>query len=144
MPRSHQEFLALSTIQAAKDLEEALLTLPEDKRNWKPTAQSRSALDQVAECAIMNERVIDMIRLQDFSANFAYIEYHQQIAELCLDWPRLQRLLHANAAKVADVIRSVSDDDLEAQTDSMNYPHWNMTYHIGQIYYIASISGDLD
>ena len=144
MSISLQEFLADATKQAAADLEKALLKLPEDKRNWRSSEQSRSALDQVAECAIMNERVIDMIRSQVFPANYAYIEYQQQIADLCSDWPTLQKLLHKNAAKVADVIRSVPDNDLEAQSDSMNYPYWNMTYHIGQINYIASILGCLD
>ena len=144
MPLSLQNFLAAATIQAAVDLEEALLRLPEEKRSWKSSEQSRSALDQVAECAIMNEKVIDMIRIQVFPANYAYIEYQQQIAGLCSDWPALQNLLHKNAAKVADVIRAVSDDDLEAQSDSMNYPYWNMTYHIGQINYIASMLGCLD
>jgi hypothetical protein len=144
MALSLQQLLANATIQAAAALEQALLQLPEDKRNWKSSEQSRSALDQVAECAIMNERVIDMIRIQVFPANYAYIEYQQQILELGSDWPTLQKLLHENAAKVADVIRSISDDDLEAQSDSMNYPYWNMTYHIGQINYIASMLGCLE
>jgi hypothetical protein len=144
MSLSLQEFLASATIQAATDLEQALLQLPEDKRNWKSSQQSRSALDQVAECAIMNERVVDMIRLGVFPANYAHIEYQQQIGGLCSDWPTLQKLLHVNAAKVADVIRSVPDEDLEAQSDSMNYPYWNMTYHIGQINYIASMLDCLD
>jgi hypothetical protein len=144
MPLSLQEFFATATIQAAADLEEALLQLPEDKRDWEPLGQSRSALHQVAECAIMNERVIDMIRNQVFPANYAYIEYQQQIADLSSDWSTLQKLQHDNAAKVAEVIRSVPDNDLAAQSDSMNYPYWNMTYHTGQINYIASLLGCLD
>ncbi len=92
----------------------------------------------------MNERVIHMIRDQVFPANYAHIQYRQQITDLCSDWPTLQKLLHENAAKVAHVIRSVSDNDLAAQSDSINYPYWNMTYHIGQINYIASMLGCLD
>ena len=139
MSYSLQEFLAASTIQAAADLEEALLRLPEDKRHWKPSEQARSASEQVAECAIMNERVIAMIRLHDFPADYASVVYRQEIAALCSDWPTLQSLLHESAAKVAAVIESVPEEDAKAESDSMYYPAWNMTYHIAQINYIASI-----
>lgn len=147
MPHSLQEFLATSTITAAGNLEKALLRLPEEKRNWKPDPDSRSALDQVAECAIMNGRAIEMICSHVFPDNWAYLAYADQIRELVEDWPKLQTLLHENAAKVAEVIRTVSNDALEQQeelADSLSYPFWNMTYHEGQINYLASMLGYLD
>lgn len=141
MPHSLQEFLASTTIQAASDLEAILLCLPEDKRNWKPAATTRSALDQVAECALMNERSIAMMDRQDFPETWAYLEYQEQIAALTQDWPSLQRLLHESAVRVAAVIRTVPDETALAQADTLSYPYWNMTYHIGQINYLTSLLG---
>ena len=154
MSHSLQEFLATSTIKAAADLETAFLRLPEEKRNWKPAETSRTAINQVAECAIMNIGTIDIIQTKQFPANFNMEQYQQQIDSLTADWPTLQRMLHENAAKVVEVIRTVPDDDLGIQIDMpwgpmtlsqvVSYPYWNMTYHEGQINYLASMLGCLD
>ncbi|RYX84054.1 hypothetical protein EON83_11985 [bacterium] len=144
---SLQSFLADSTIKAATTLETALLKLPEDKRNWKPAKDARSALDMVAECAIMNNSVIHMINGGDFPSDWAYIYYKDQIAALCEDWPTLQNLLHENASKVAEVILAIPSADLnhrEDLADILSYPYWNMSYHEGQINYLAALLGCLD
>ena len=54
-------------------------------------------------------------------------------------------------AKATAAIRSVPDADLEVKIDMpwglmtlaqlMAYAQWNMTYHLGQINYIASVLG---
>ncbi len=154
MSGSLQDFLATSTIKAAVDLETAFNRLTEEKRDWQPAEGSRSALNQVAECAIMNAGTIDLIHTKRFPADFNVEQYQQQITALTGDWPTLQRLLHENAANVVDVIRTVSDEDLGIMIDMpwgpmslaqvISYPYWNMTYHEGQINYIASMLGRLN
>jgi hypothetical protein len=149
MPGTLQEFLATSTIKAAQELEEALMRLPEEKRVWQPEDKSRSALDQVAECAIMNDGTIDMIRTHLFPQDFAIEVYRQQIADLSADWPALQKKLHQSAERVAQEIRAVPDEDLSiviempwgplSFAEVISYPYWNMTYHLGQVNYIASM-----
>jgi hypothetical protein len=149
MPSPLQEFLATATIKAAADLEATFLELPLDKRNWKPSEGSRCAADQIAECAIMNRSTIAMVEGSGFPADFAYIEYQQEIAELAEDWQTLQTLLHENTAKVVEVILAMPDDKLRSELESpwgamplteiLSYPYWNMTYHTGQINYIASL-----
>lgn len=146
-----QEFLATTTIQAAKDLEAALLRLPADKRDWKASPASRSALNQVAECALMNYATIGMLETQQFPAESATVAFAKEIAALAQDWPALQARLHGNAAQVAEVIRGVPDAELEKpivlpwETTTLAqvvaYPYWNMAYHLGQINFIAQMLG---
>lgn len=154
MPYSMQNFLADATVKAARELEEALLRLPDEKRDWKPGQQARSALDQVAECAIMSAATIDMIHTHRFPEESAHLQFQEQISSLCADQPSLQKLLHENAARVAEAIRVVPGEDLAISIEMpwgpltvaevISYPYWNMTYHTGQVNYIASLLGLLD
>ena len=141
MPNTLQDFLADSTVKAAQDLEAALLQLPNEKWNWSAGGQARSALNMVAECALMNGRAVGMIQEQDFPGDFAFIEYRREIAELCLDWPRLQKLLHDNTALVAQVIRAAPSEEAREKSDILFYPSWNMSYHTAQINFIAAMLG---
>lgn len=134
-----QRFLADSTVKAAADLEAALLQLPEDRRGWSAGGEARSALHMVAECAIMNGSAVAMIERGVFPEDFAHVHFASEIAALARDWATLQRRLHESAAHVAQVIRQVPRQELPAQADSMAYPFWNMSYHLGQINFIASL-----
>ena len=61
----------------------------------------------------------------------------------------LRELLEANTQRVAAVIRATPDDAMGVKIDtpygvmtiaqSIAYPYWNMSYHQGQINYIASL-----
>ena len=149
MSYSCQEFLATATIKAASELEKAFLSLPEDKRNWKMSESARSAANQVAECAIMNGSTIEMLQSQRFPDDHAQAYYAEEIARLSQDWNALQSLLKTNTESVVEVIRAFSDETLSAElispwgpmamTEIVSYPYWNMTYHLGQINYIASV-----
>ena len=148
-----QNFLATSIPQSAADLEAALLRLPADKRNWSAGGQARTALDMVAEVALLNGDTADMIAERQGMANFDLAELNRRIAELTNDWPALQTLLHDNTARVAAVVGALADEDFDVEVempwDKMtiaqlaDYPHWNAKYHEGQINFIASILGCL-
>ena len=154
MPQTLQLFLASATQKAMSDLETALQRLPEDKRNWSPTSTARSALDQVAEVAILNGSTCEMIQTRTFPPDFDMAEYTNAKSNLAQDWDALQTLLHQNTAQVIERIRTVSDDELEVEVmmpwgpltmaQVISYPYWNMTYHEGQINYIASQLGCLE
>ncbi|HEX5322928.1 MAG TPA: hypothetical protein VFW40_04020, partial [Capsulimonadaceae bacterium] len=67
------------------------------------------------------------------------------------DWEALRTLLEKNTELVIAVIRAVPDEDLDIPVETpygngplsgiCAYPYWNMSYHLGQINYIASILG---
>jgi uncharacterized damage-inducible protein DinB len=154
MSNTLQEFLAGSIPKAMEDLEAALLRLPEDKRGWCPMGKARTALDQAAECALLNGSTADLIKTKTWSMGSDFSEYESQKAALREDWTAVQALLHENTAKVAEAVRGVPDEDLDIEIDMpwgpmtmakvMAYPYWNMCYHEGQINYIASMLGCLD
>lgn len=148
-----QNYLAEATLKGAADLETALLRVPEDKRLWSPMGDARSAADMVAECAILHKNTARTIENRAFPEDFDWMSYVNEKDALARKTEELLPLLHQNAALVASVIRAVLDEDLEAPvqmpwrpmtvTELMSYPSWNMSYHEGQINYIASMLGCL-
>jgi hypothetical protein len=153
MSRTLQEYLAVSTQKAADDLMAALLRLPEDKRNWSPGGDARSALDMAAECAILNGNSSNVIKTRVFPADFDMAAFLRQKTELAQDLSAVQTLLQENTAKAIAIMRDCPDEDIETEIQMpwgpmtirqiMGYPYWNMSYHEGQINYIASILGCL-
>ena len=154
MPKTIQEYLAEATLKAGKDLTEAFLRLPEDKRDWTPDSKARTALDQFAECALLCGHTADTILHKHMAPNTIENFFTDKAELKTREWGRIYTLFQANVAKVADAIRAVSEEDMGVEiatpwrpmtvAQMMTYPHWNMTYHEGQINYIASILGCLD
>ena len=148
MPVTQQEFLASATEQGAKNLLAALLALPEEKRDWRPADTARTALDLVAECALNNAYTADLIQNRQWAAPVGeeYMTIQRKYATGSLS--ELQNLLEENTRRVAAVIRSTPDDALGVEMEtpfgtmtiaqSIAYPYWNISYHEGQINYIAS------
>jgi hypothetical protein len=149
-----QDFLADSALKAAQDLKTALHRLPEDKRNWAPADSSRSALDQFAECAMLNGQTMEVVTRKAWFEDFDFQEYLRAKAELVKNPEAIEKLLDENTEKAAGIIRAVPDEDLEVEiqmpwrsmkiSEILAYPYWNMSYHEGQINYIASILGCLE
>lgn len=155
MSTSVQQFLARVTPKAAEDLVTAFLRLPEDKRGWSPMAEARTALDQMAEVAILNGRTAELIQTKVFGkdVNSAMAEFQHQKIEVAKDWDALKKMLDENTAKVTEVIRNLPDSELGVSVEMpwgpmtveqlIGYPSWNMGYHEGQINYLASMLGCL-
>ena len=148
MSQSLQEFLTTAIPKAANDLVTALHSLPEDKRNWSPMGAARTALDMVAECATMNDISV-FVETRAFPADFDYPAIVRSRAELAKDPVALIALLHESAARAVATIQTVPAEDLNIEVPMpwgmftlaqiMAYPYWNMSYHEGQINYIASM-----
>lgn len=153
MPNTLQDFLAVATQKAADDLKAALLRLPEDKRDWCPMAKARTALDQVAECALLNGGTVDLIRDRIWPKDFDFAAFEQSKVDLTRNEAALLSLLEQNTAKVIAAMHTVPDDELGSEIQMpwgsmplaqlLAYPYWNMSYHEGQINYIASMVGCL-
>ncbi len=153
MPKTIQEHLADATLKAASDLTAVFLRLPEDKRDWSPDEKARTALDQFAECAILCGYTAETITTKQL-ADGAMENFFTDKTELkTRDWEQVHALFQANVTQVTDAIRAVSEDDMGVEiampwgpmtlAQMITYPHWNLTYHEGQINYIASILGCL-
>jgi len=111
MAKHLHDFLARATQKASADLEAALLRLPGDKRDWAAFGRAKTELAQNRDA--------------------------------------LLSLLHANTQKVIAALNAVAEEDLNvavpmpwgpmALSEVMAYPYWNMSYHEGQINYIAAL-----
>ncbi len=151
MPNTLQDFLVAATQKAADDLAAALLRLPEDRRGWSPGGNSRTALDQVAECAVLNGYTADLIQTRTWQRDW-FAKFPAEKAEAAAqDWDALHARLQENTRRVAQAIAAVPDEALAEEIEMpgrtmtlaevLARSYWNMTYHEGQINYIASLPG---
>ncbi len=150
MPGPLQTFIAAATKKAAGDLIIAVENLPEDKRGWSPLDKGRSALDQAAECAILNASVVGLLKTKEFPKEFDYTEFVAKKAELAKDWNAVKDLLNTNTAIAVSAIEAVPDSELDIEIEMpwgkytvaqiMSYPYWNMAYHEGQTNYIGFLA----
>jgi hypothetical protein len=149
MPDTLQAHLATMTRKAADELSAAFLALPEDKRVWNPNNKARSALDQMAECAILNGYTATLIETQKWDAANMDAFMQAKSSLVAEGWEACTALLEENTSKVIVAIGAAPDDALSVKiqmpwgaqmmSEIIAYPFWNMTYHQGQIYYIGSM-----
>ena len=154
MQTTLQDFLAVATDKTMETLIKSFLKLPEDKRNWSPMGKSRTAINMMAECAIMNRVTISMIHQIAYPTDFDFGAFMGEMAELEKDWTKLEAELRKQTAAVIAAIKTAKSEDLDIVipmpwgdytfAEVISYPYWNMSYHDAQICYLASMLGCLD
>ena len=142
-----QEYAAAAIEESASELIQAVLDLPEDKRDWKPLDKGRSALSQLAECAAMNTRSAKIVRAGAYHESLM-TEWRELLPTLDTPEKAIAKLREGTAA-LASAIREVPEADLGKEitlswtTVTMAafflLPLWNMSYHEGQISYIGTL-----
>lgn len=147
-----QDFIADETMRSAEGLINQLTKMG-DKATWSPLDEGRTALDQVAECALISGAMVDVLKvfkMPDFTPEMME-EFERSKAALDVDGAIAK--LRENTAALCDVIRAVPDSELGNQmkfwgpepwliSSVLNYHNWNMVYHIGQLNYIQTLYGD--
>jgi len=152
MSHTLPNFIANATLKATAELLAAFDRLPEGKQNWKPESTSRSALDQLAECTLLNGYSADLILARKWTMDVS--RYFQEKEELAAqDIEQTKKQLQENSKRIVAAIQTLSPADLDIEielpwtkqtlAECIAYPYWNMTYHQGQINYIASMLGSL-
>lgn len=154
MSNTLHDFLSAGTQKAADDLLTAYARIPEDKQRWRPEGKGRTALDQVIECALLNGYTVDLIQNRRWAENAMETFMKDKAEAEVLDWDALQAKLQENTKRVIAALQAVPEGDLQdpiqmpwstqSLAEVMAYPYWNMSYHQGQINYIASLLGCLD
>jgi len=147
MALTAQEFAAKAVEKGAAELIKVALETPEDRREWKPLGQGRTALNQVAECALINGGSVRLIEKHAWPAELA--EGWEQASAALDTLDRAVAVLRENTAKLAAAIRATPDDSLEIPitlpwetitlAQCFLIPYWNMSYHEGQIAYIQTL-----
>ncbi len=151
---TQQSFLAAATEKAAADLAKAFVALPQDKRLWQPAESARSAMDQVAECAILTGYMANLLHTRQWPDGQFDLFFSEKAELVMQGWEEIHPRLVESAGRVAAVIAALTEDDLAVEIETpfrtqtiegwMTYPHWNLIYHEGQINYIASLLGTLE
>lgn len=149
-----QDFIANQTAFCCEGLIRQAEALG-DKAVWAPEG-GRTALDQVAECAIICGHMPDVLKartMPDFTPEMIQ-EFETTKAGLAT-LEVASALLRENNAKLVDHIRGMSDENLSGTmkfwgpepwnaADVADYHRWNMVYHTGQICYMQTLLGDHD
>lgn len=115
--------------------------------------KSRTALDQFAECVLLNDYTAETIETKQMAVGSMENFFTAKTELKTQGWDEIHALFQTNSAKVESAIRAVSEEEMGIEismpwrpmtiSEMITYPHWNMTYHQGQINYIASILGCL-
>jgi hypothetical protein len=135
---------------AAEMLERNVLAMPEEKLTWKPLDEGRTALDQLAECALFtffNAKVLRERAVPEFNRE----EYARRKAEIDTRDKALGAL-HAGMETLLQAIAAFPESDLDQTIEMFGgtqtyaeialFSYWNKVYHIGQISYIQTLYGD--
>lgn len=147
-----QTYLTTATQTACDDLITAFEKLPEDKRDWSPGGDARTAVDMIAECVMLTD-LSEIIKTRTFTYDMAAYEPNKA-ALAKTDWPTLKAALQDATTKAIATIQTVPDKDLDIEVQMPWGPmsiariiingYWNMSYHEAQINYIASILGGMN
>jgi hypothetical protein len=154
-----QEQAAQLTRDAGASLFASAHAMPEDKLNWSPMGDARTALHMLQECAYYLPTLAPWLSPgEGMSERFMAVA--GPAMEESKSWDTLDKVEAAYNGYVEDTlatIRAVPDDDLNrevgvpwAQGETlpawkvMLTLYWNLVYHLGQINYIQTLYGDKD
>lgn len=152
-----QDQIIETTNRAIEGIFRTARAMPEDKLNWKPMDNGRSALDQLQEVSyapVWFAAVLEKKADPKFTP-----EQFQQAREDRKAWDTLdkcQEACKANSEKLFDQIRNLSDEDLSSSikfegsdreftlADIAMFHLTHVGYHTGQINYIQTLYGDTE
>lgn len=148
-------FLANRLRASAEALHAACLKMPDDRLSWKPTVEGndgRDALDQLVECAYLNEWAAAAFRNGAIPA-FDDSDYKakkdaNRNKSAALAW------LKSGTNELAGAVSDLSSSRLGETTTNpfteqpttwaelADFFYWNTVYHEGQVNYIQVLYGD--
>jgi hypothetical protein len=148
------QFLAMRLRNAADALHSACDRMSDDQLQWKPTLEGhagRSALEQVCECAYLNQWATAIFRSHAV-APFDNADYEKQTQARynreALFWllETTNALAQAVAGFPAGQWGAVLTHPFTRQPVSWaefaDFFYWNTAYHEGQVNYIQTLYGD--
>ncbi|MCB0825890.1 MAG: DinB family protein [Armatimonadetes bacterium] len=151
-----QEFICQCNIVSMEGIIKQAKKMPEDKLTWEPMGEGRTALDQVAECALICGFIPDVLAKREMpnidEAAMAEFEKSKQAYKNLAD---VEADLRSGTEKLNETIMNMTNDELDIKipffggeewslASIANLHGWNMQYHTGQICYIQTLYGDKD
>jgi len=144
------EFLSSQTTRQIDKLFAAARALPEERLNWKPSENSRSAVDMLQEVATALGRFADAWNRRKIEWDQEkFMSWQQERAKLT----SLDELEARTRQETEDFLQTIKSIDASQWTEAVEMPFpgeftvadvlsyhlWNMSYHEGQIYYIGTL-----
>jgi hypothetical protein len=140
------------------NLYKAASKMPEDRLVWHPTPETtpgRDALDQVAECAILNGWAAGILASKtpsapDWDAYKAALATLKESGSVLSAFKENTEALAAAAEALPEgeygdtIPHPVYDNTQITWAEFVMFFYWNNVYHEGQINYIQVLYGDLD
>lgn len=144
-----KEWLSARVVASAHSVEKAARALG-DRAGWSPMDKGRTAIDQLAECALITGMVADIVA----SGSVPTPDWEAYgKAKASLDTVEAAvAVLHANTDKLRLAYEALAESE-GAKTVTMPWGEeytllelpsvilWNNTYHEGQINYIDTLAG---
>ena len=148
-----QEYMAEQTARMGAIIAHYVATTHPDKLQWQPhvegSAATRSTLEQVGECVVVNRYFSALLRGEDVqvpAGGWSGPEF--------ADSHDAQTQIIASAAELAEAIRALDDNALNqifqlrrgptSGKNLMIMAYRNMAYHGGQINLIQLLTGDAE
>ena len=145
------EYMAAQTERMTDSLAHFIASTQEDKLQWQPqtegSAPTRSVLEQIAECIMVNRMIAAGLRGETPSPPAA-----SGPALVLTSGLEAQEQLRTSGAELAAAIRTMTEEDLERMyqhprgqflgANLIMMPLRNMAYHAGQINLIQMLAGD--
>jgi len=145
------EYMARQTERMTDSLAHFIATTQDDKLQWQPqtegSAPTRSVLEQIAECVVVNRMIAAGLRGETPSPPSA-----SGPALVLANGTDAQEQVRTSGAELAAAIRTMTEEDLERMyqhprgqfvgANLIMMPLRNMAYHAGQINLIQMLAGD--
>ncbi len=141
--------LAYQTERQQENFFAAFKSLPADKLDWAPHEGARSALDQLQEVAKIAQFFPNVAKNRKLEFTTEQFEQYEADRKSISDPAELERMTREATKHLIDSLKDFKAEELMDNVempwpgeyrvaDVLNMHAWNMAYHEGQIYYIAS------
>lgn len=151
----YHEYVARATQEAFVSAFNYAKAVPADKVDWKPLDAGRSVLDQCRELARCPVWAVSILRKEPQDWSEEAMAKEEAICSSYATVEDCERVCGEELQRFYACIAEIPEEQL-AETmflpfgggrdypfhELMDYPRWNLTYHLGQIAYIQSLYGD--
>jgi uncharacterized damage-inducible protein DinB len=145
-----QDLIVYLTEKHLDGVFEAARALPADKLDWKPSPESRSALDMLQEIATALGKFRDAFTERKIEFDPQKFQQWQAERSQLTSLDELEKRAKKETQWLVDYVRAMNPADLDLPVampfpgefklaDIVTYHYWNCSYHQGQIYYIGTL-----
>lgn len=140
----------IALLKSSADALAKLVRELEEQASWSPLGKGRTALDQVAECALMMGACVGITATKSVP-EFDWAAFTKTQQELASSAEAALEALEANTAALVAALEALTPEEAALEITmpwgatytlaglaGVNY--WNNTYHQGQITYIQTLA----